>query len=103
MNMLCDALIRKQITICASSTIPTMTMVVPTEYQMLKEGVYTLAPELFRHSYSTDFPQWDMSEQTRLLNIEGYSNTFVDVVGRLFIRSVICSNRLLQQINRWIK
>lgn len=100
--LLRDAFLRKQITLSKDSSACALTMRVPSEYKMLEDGIYALTPELFRHSSSAeDSPSWNLGEQTRSLSIEGYNNTFVDVVGRLLIRSVLCSKNE-QQVNRCV-
>lgn len=98
--LLRDAFIHKQITLCKDSSVCALTMRVPSEYKMLEDGIYTLTPELFRHnSGAEDAPSWNLGEQTRSLSIEGFNHTFVDVVARLLIRSVLCAKND-EQVNR---
>lgn len=98
--LLRDAFLHKQIALYKDASACALTMRVPSEYKMLEDGIYTLTPELFRHtSSSADAPSWNLGEQTRSLSIEGYNHTFVDVVGRLLIRSVLYSQNE-QQVNR---
>lgn len=60
----------------------------PTRYEMQKEGVFALTPELFRHAYAADRASWNLEQEMGRIGAVQCSNPFVDAICRFLVSAV---------------
>lgn len=60
----------------------------PARYEMQKEGVFTLTPELFRHAYAADRASWNLEQEMGRIGAVQCSNPFVDAICRFLVSAV---------------
>lgn len=86
-----DSLAKKEIRMKLPEVRDCLQVTSPLQYHMIENGLAKLTPSLFIPTSSSRLNQWNVFDQINLIQLEGAENTFIDVISRFIISSVVGS------------
>ena len=84
-----NALVKKMIHVQLPEKREALSISTPLQYHMIEMGLAKLTPTLFCPPASSITNSWNLMNQIEQLSLAGIDNTFIDVLSRFIIASVI--------------
>lgn len=84
-----NALVKKMIHVQLPDKREALSISTPLQYHMNEMGLAKLTPSLFCPPASSITNSWNLMNQIEQLSLAGIDNTFIDVLSRFIIASVI--------------